>query len=764
MFKNDRMMLILTGLVLAIFAGSMVQYSDRILALMSGEEVVATQDDSYSVRAGSRQVLDVLSNDTVQGPIVVLSRPSCGAIEMASNNRLSFSSDAACTGAVEFAYCVDAEGTCEPNSVKINVISVSYAQESTPAATAQVPAETEQTEVATSAPAAAPAPAPTTSAPEIASFSVEMSPPALAAPSITELVSPSMAVASIRHSSGGLNSASTTDQNIATQNTAAIADTSSSSPSTFAAPGVGESNNISLGGSDRVVASNIAAPTSMQANTSGDSNIVQLERGPEALVSLRIAQVAPVAADTAPLSANPERNGDAPVFVASAQTNGPTPDSQFNATPIDGGPIALVALSRTPTRGNAAGESLNILLTEPGLQSFSIPETTPLALAPTSERPSTVSVMERGPNVEEALLAPVALSIARAAPNAPSTASDSLVGRDQLDMPAAQAGAAPFGATGSDIAASTPNQTSAPAGILRRDAVSEFISVGQISPSPNRLPTFAAPATTGALTLSSPTIDLQAAEKPPVVVASLPVTPSAPVTTAPAQNSICEISLSASVRSGANIKLDIMAACKPFQMVTVTHSGLAFSVLTGEQGEASVVFPAMETEATVSVEFLDQSTSSTEITVRDMDSVVRAGVTWQADMDLDLSAIEFGAAIGSEGHITSETPRDYRTSRIKGGGYLLQLGDPSLAGGALAEVYTIPTSRNQQRGTVAMSVVIRDVAPVCGQMISAKTVRTRDDRSASTRNVRFNVPSCSTIVSGPIALPGAINDIRVAGR
>ena len=759
MLKNDRMMMILTGLVLAIFAGSMVQFSDRIIALMSGEDVVATQDDSYSVRAGSSQILDVLSNDTVKGPIVVLTRPSCGAVEMTSNNRLLFSTDDACNGAVEFAYCVDADGQCDPNAVKINVISVNFAQATSapteePVATENEPAQVAQVQ-----------PAPGTKAPEIESFSVEMAPPALAAPSIPELVSPGMAVASIRRATTGLNSASTTDQNIATQNTASINQTASASPSAFAAPEIGESNNISLGGSERVVPSISASPSGLQTTSNGDTNIVQLERGPEALDSLLLAQVAPIAPDASPISANPERNGDAPVFVASAQTSGPTPDSLFNAEPVDGGPIALIALNRTATRGDAAGESLNIILTEPGLQSFTAPASSPLALAPASAQPSAVSVLERAPNVTETLLPPVALATSSNQPTRLSSHIDTLT--TQLlptIMPVPSALSAPFTAVGARIVASAPNLAIAPNHILQVDSVSRFISVSQAADLPGRPVTFAALASPNALASTLPTFDMQAADKPQFFDASLPVVTEAPLVTAPVQNSTCEIALSAAVRSGANIALDISAACKPSQMVTIEHSGLAFSVVTDAQGMASVLVPAMEAEAQILVRFEDQSTSSTTVTVRDMDSVVRVAVTWQATMNLDLSAIEFGAAIGSEGHITAKTPRDYRTSRIKGGGYLLQLGDPSLLRGAQAEVYTLPTARNQQRGTIAMSVVIGDVAPVCGQTISAKTVRTRDDRNASIRNVRFTVPSCGTIVSGPIALPGAIDDIRLAGR
>ncbi len=779
MFKNDRMMMILTGLVLAIFAGSMVQYGDRIMALMSGGDAVATQDDSYSVRAGSSQTLDVLSNDKVKGPIVVLSRPSCGSVELTGNNRLTYSSDSDCTGEIEFAYCVDSDGECSPNAVRINVISVAFAQdnsrrpaeETRPApappgtSTATVPAGSVATasESAPGTTTATSAPAPEVEAPEIATFTVEMAPPSLAAPSVTELVSPSVAVASIRQSGGRLNSANNTDQNIATQNSANIGQTASAGPTGFAAPGMGESSNISLGGSERTIAANVATPGSLQAASGGGNNITQLERGPEALASLPTVQNAPAAPESAPLSANPERSSFAPVAVASAQTDSPAPDARFSATPVDGGPVALIALNRTPNRGAADGESLNVILSEPGPQGFASPSELPEALAPASARPSAVSVLERAPNVQEQLVGPAALSAGAGLNIAISQLANSGVARSPLQKPEPPAAGAGYSAVGALVVASQPNQVAAPNGLRPPDEMQRFVALGIGAEPARRAGFIAALATPSGQAPARPAINLAPAATPPVLQASLPATPEAPVITAPTQNSACDVSLSARVRSGAIIQLDISAPCKPAQMVTISHSGLSFSVLTDAQGAASVQLPAMQADAEITARFQDQSTGSTRISVPDVENVVRAGVSWQADMNLDLTAIEFGAAVGTEGYITPQTPRDYRTSRIKGGGYLLQLGDPSIERGALAEVYTMPLGRTQQRGTIALNIMLEDATPVCGQAITAKTVRTREGRSAGVRNLRFTVPDCGT-VAGQITLPGAVDDIRLAGR
>ena len=755
MFKNDRMMMILTGLVLAIFAGSMVKYGDRIMGFMSGDSSVASQDDSYSVRAGSNQVLDVLSNDTVKGPIVVLSSPSCGTVELAGNNKLTFTSQSDCSGEVEFAYCVDSEGACDPNAVKINVISLNYANANTESTTETPAAQQNETvanpgvenpglagaePVEVVANQNSTAPVPTDQTPEIATFSIEISPPSLSAPSFSELVSPSVAVASIRQPNGGiggtenLGNAQNMDQNISTQNSSSIGQTVLAGPSEFAAPSLGETSNISLGGGDQVIASNNAAPSGfgVQPASSGDANIAQLERGPEALASIQTAQAAPADPETAPLTANPEVNNFAPVEVVVAQAATPLPDASFSATPIDGGPIALVALNPTATN-NQAGESLNVILSEPGLQVFAVPATTPAALAPVSARSNSVSVLERGP----------VFSIAVLAPRSPATENHSGV----------------FASSGQDriVGRSAFNVLSSP---TNGAALSDFLAL----PNTSTIPVLR-PRTILASIPGTPDISMFRPQSNPIQVAPAQQAPvqTEQVQTAPEQNSACTIVLTATERSGAVIGLELSAPCKADQMVTIDHAGISFSVMTDAQGEAKVQFPAMEQNAEITAVFRDQSRASTEITIRNMDTVVRAGVSWQADIDLDLNAFEFGAASGSDGHINAITPRDMRTSRIKGGGYLVQLGDPSLNSGALAEVYTLPVSRNAQRGTIALSIVIEDAAAVCGQSITAKTVRTRDDLSAGIRNVRYTVPACGTI-TGQIQLPGAITDIRLAGR
>ena len=122
---DDHLMTILTGLVLAILVGIMAQKSDYFIDAFSGDRLAVAEDDSFIVRAGRNQTLDVLLNDLAHGAksnaaIKVVSNPSCGAVEADANTVRYFGSDE-CEGLISFAYCLDRGKECAPAKVTLNV-------------------------------------------------------------------------------------------------------------------------------------------------------------------------------------------------------------------------------------------------------------------------------------------------------------------------------------------------------------------------------------------------------------------------------------------------------------------------------------------------------------------------------------------------------------------------------------------------------------------------------------------------------------------
>lgn len=805
MFKNDRFMTIITGMILAIFAGTMVRYGDRIMAMMAGENQLEVHDDFYSVRSGSTQTFDLLVNDAVLGPIVLLSQPSCGVVSLAEEGKVQFSKNSDCSGEIFFAYCVESDQGCASNNVTINVVAINGVASTTqetpePETVQEIDAEDNDpiennsvgependapvVEIVRADPAES-------SAPIVEQITLSIQAPFLAAPSVDEFLSPSAATAGIRiQSSLVAETAENLDHNIVAQSSAAVADNSGIAVAGFSAPVIEDNgaSGISLGAAP----TNIIPPNQSAVNTvtlvapQTDTPIEQIASGPVALANLPENNQSGFGSGNTPFQESPP--GD--IAMLEGVTVDTTADTQLLAQldnqardpiVIATGPTALIALQvvGAPNGAENIGEDMSLILSEPGEQTLATLQPAPRLQAQDSTGQSAVSILEREP--VSLSFAPEIYrnaSIENFSPGAGVLLTDSL-----NVLPTTFAISAPL----------TENAGDSGNALLALVALG--FSIDRLSPLvqapflPSQMFTGAADPVRlvsydnefpiyGALqplagpsggTVQLPDVNLTPApaprKEPDVEVASLDENNSIEpqVDVAVEQHTTCDIMLDLSVRSGANILLFVTAECRPNAPVTIAHAGLEFTVLTDDAGTANVVFPAMERAAGISATFVDGLSTETTAIVPRIDEVTRAAVTWRSAVDLDLHALEYGAARGTEGHVWSGAPRDARTARVNGGGYLDVLGDPGIEGGAMTEVYTMPIGRSQQRGVVVMSLEILDGSPVCGANITANTVRSQGQDGASARSIRFKMLGCDQNQTN-ITIPRAVADIRLAGR
>jgi len=811
-FKNDRMMTIFTGLILAVFAGTMVQYGDRFMAMLSGENQVQTSDDFYSVRAGASQILDVQANDAIKGPIVVLNQPSCGTVALSGASLLQFSSQTECSGEISFSYCVDSAGSCAPNSVTLNVISLAVASTTPAPAVIVFDAQEEETELAENAETEQPAeqlpepepivtatvtpPQQIDEAPGINNIIVSMQAPTLVAPNIEEFITPSAATAAIRQQTTVLNNATAnTDSSIAPQSSAATVAPVEFGVANFGTPLESETTNVIIGGASEAEAQVSAAIVPQLTLLSPQSNPVTapLGRGPVVLAELPDFASAPfggivaqgpdsaqaVASEYASAFVSPE-NGVSVAFAA-VEPEQTTLEIERSTT------TALIALqlSGTPLSSNqidANNPQLSILQRE---QDFSVQHAAPLSLSSSSLGDTSPVVLEREP---------VAFTTGVTLADGTALAFTSLLESDILPLQ-------PFGPVETTFAMSLELPTGSgqniavpipPQGYQFQVSTYQVFSAEQpntvaadmlvLASLAAGIETFQQLNNFGSLTpefgfsTALPLIDKTVVPAPlqealPDAadlseLASLETqsdTSFVEIIPVP-QLSTCEIFLDPSVRSGANILLFLIAECKPNMPVTISHAGLEFTILTDAAGTANVVVPALQRTAEITATFEDGSSQSTVALVTQITDVTRAAVTWRGDADLDLHAFEFGAVAGSDGHVWSGSARDYRSARLTGGGYLLELGDKTIEGGALAEVYSMPLGRGLARGTVAMTLEVNNGSEVCGNDISARTLRTRPDNSAGLRRIRFTVPGCGGGALAQFRVNGAVDDIRLAAQ
>lgn len=177
MLQDDRVMSILTGLVIVVAMATLAQRSDQLFDFFFSEKEasIAPQNDTLTLFAGESEVIDVLANDENAKPedqanIHILVSPSCGAAEASDGGVLYISNDR-CVGAQLFAYCVRRGDECASASVTVNVAAAAPGREGASQLTAEAQqpklqprlhpkrqAEATQT-VAAPAPASDPAPA-----------------------------------------------------------------------------------------------------------------------------------------------------------------------------------------------------------------------------------------------------------------------------------------------------------------------------------------------------------------------------------------------------------------------------------------------------------------------------------------------------------------------------------------------------------------------------------------------------------------------------
>jgi hypothetical protein len=107
-FKDDRMMSVLTFLVVMVAVGTVVQRADLLDRLFGGGTPVVLQRDQVVVPANAATRIDVLANDEGLKPgdaedLVVARRPACGQVTV-KEGQLEYLPAERCVGSQSFAY------------------------------------------------------------------------------------------------------------------------------------------------------------------------------------------------------------------------------------------------------------------------------------------------------------------------------------------------------------------------------------------------------------------------------------------------------------------------------------------------------------------------------------------------------------------------------------------------------------------------------------------------------------------------------------
>lgn len=225
----------------------------------------------------------------------------------------------------------------------------------------------------------------------------------------------------------------------------------------------------------------------------------------------------------------------------------------------------------------------------------------------------------------------------------------------------------------------------------------------------------------------------------------------------------CEILADASPVAGAMVSLSLTATCLPNERISVYHNGLVFSEVTGGDGTLTLKVPALARDATFIIAFTNGEGAVAKAQVDELEDFERAVVQWRGETGLQIHAFEYGAGFGEEGHVWSEAPRDVTAAVTGKGGFITQLGNPSVQDPLMAEVYSFPSKTADLSGTVQLSVEAEVIEANCGREIEAQAIEISGFVASDTRNMSLSVPTCEARGTF-LVLNNLLQDLTVAAR
>ncbi len=700
MKADDRLMVLLTAVVLVIAVGTMAQRSEFIMAAFGSVDAYEAVEDQYDVRAGRTQTLDVLSNDVnvAQGDadrLLIVENPVCGTVRR-SGGQIEYLNSDACSGQVVFTYCVIQGDTCPSAQVRLSV-----------ALPDAMPNRSNAVADNNSA-------FPTLRA------------PSLAAPNSNVGIAPADALASIRNrnvqpvqigrpmqgSGSGLDrqeSAAVTARGLASSGFGAPSVGLEGSTPTLrrgSAPeriAVGRPSAPQLGSVSRDFAA--ASPSPSRPSVAGGQRIASLPNAPETSTSRPSAPSLPQ---------RPGAGASAPRLGGGAGGSGTAPVAE------PGLPSQPRVAAVEPSAANVQGARTGGSLTLRSVTSMFRP-------APSAPRPEAVE----SPRVA------VASQTSAARPQVQGTASLSNAGvvterAAQIIVPLA-----------SDSAASRTGETpQAPSLPVEQQVTALGLPQSPRAPSVNNS-SDSNEVRTAALTPVEPSVpDVNETPVPDAAIAS------------------CDANMIASAKLGEVLAVTLTSECRPNSLVTVGYSGLEVDSVTDASGRLQIDLPAFDEETTITARFVDGTEAETDIVVRGIDRVARVAIAWNGDINLDLHALEYTASEGSDGHVWEQNPRSYRDSRRNGGGYLTQLGLP---GARQVEVYTLPVSRRTQAGVVNTQVRVSEGAESCNDRVQVLSLYNNQALTSDRNTVSIETAGCGT-GGDIVSFSSAVRDITVAQR
>lgn len=199
--------------------------------------------------------------------------------------------------------------------------------------------------------------------------------------------------------------------------------------------------------------------------------------------------------------------------------------------------------------------------------------------------------------------------------------------------------------------------------------------------------------------------------------------------TPPGGSDQCRPELVLSPLPGAMIEARLTAPCNRTERVLVRHSGLAFSVLTGADGSAAMVLPALKSDAMVAIYLQDSRLVLGKVTVPDAAAYARYAIVWDNPVELELRVTD-----GDKVLVGSMNPSAGSAQRV------MALGQARGPSPVLARVYSVP---GKDLGDAEITGELRITPTTCGRTVRIETVHSAQG-IATQGEQTIAVPLCGT--------------------
>ncbi len=225
----------------------------------------------------------------------------------------------------------------------------------------------------------------------------------------------------------------------------------------------------------------------------------------------------------------------------------------------------------------------------------------------------------------------------------------------------------------------------------------------------------------------------------------------------------CDVTLSAIPGDAAMVDLSVVAPCHPNETVIIRQGTLKFTQATDHDGQLRLSLPALSADASLEVELSDGTAATTQADVPAASSYEHVGLQWTGRTDLQLHAFEFGATYGQPGHVHAGAAHSPDRAKLMGAGYMTLLGDPTLEGGMMAEVYSFPSADAHARGVIRITVEAEVTRDNCGRQVSAETLQPVLGDGLDAVDLTLSVPGCDALGEF-LVLNNVLRDMKIAAN